>query len=262
MHWDSGTESWQGRNSLVVGDPLAKKDVPIPENVRLYYFTGTQHGPTDKPERGMCQQLNNPLSYQETQRALIVALQSWVTQGMQPPPNRFPKISDGTLLAPLPQSTQGFPAIPGVRYKGKPNDLSINHTTAQPARHVKGKEYPLLVPKVDKDGNEIAGIRAVNLQVPLATHAGWNLRAKGFMEDELCYLNGQYIPFAKTKEEREKSGDPRLSIEERYKDQEDYVQQVSRAARALVDERFLLPEDAERLISQAAKAKIFAETKP
>jgi hypothetical protein len=262
MHWDSGTESWQGRNSLVVGDPLAKKDVPIPENVRLYYFTGTQHGPTDKPERGMCQQLNNPLSYQETQRALIVALQSWVTQGMQPPPNRFPKISDGTLLAPLPQSTQGFPAIPGVRYKGKPNDLSINHTTAQPARHVKGKEYPLLVPKVDKDGNEIAGIRAVNLQVPLATHAGWNLRAKGFMEDELCYLNGQYIPFAKTKGEREKSGDPRLSIEERYKDQEDYVQQVSRAARALVDERFLLPEDAERLISQAAKAKIFAETKP
>ena len=115
---------------------------------------------------------------------------------------------------------------------------------------------------MDKDGNETAGIRAVNLQVPLATHAGWNLRAKGFMEDELCYLNGQYIPFAKTKEEREKSGDPRLSLEERYKDQADYVQQVSRAARALVDERFLLPEDAERLISQAAKAKIFAETKP
>ena len=261
MHWDSGTESWQGRNSLVVGDPLAKKDVPIPDNVRLYYFTGTQHGPTDKPERGMCQQLNNPLSYQETQRALIVALQSWVTQGMQPPPNRFPKISDGTLLAPLPQSTQGFPAIPGVRYKGKPNDLSINHTTAQPARHVKGKEYPLLVPKVDKDGNEIAGIRAVNLQVPLATHAGWNLRAKGFIEDELCYLNGQYIPFVKTKEEREKSGDPRLSIEERYKDQADYVQRVSRAARTLVDERFLLPEDAARIIDEAKKLSLFVERK-
>jgi hypothetical protein len=82
------------------------------------------------------------------------------------------------------------------------------------------------------------------------------------MEDELCYLNGQYIPFAKTKEEREKSGDPRLSIEERYKDQADYVQQVSRAARNLVDERFLLPEDAERIISEATKSKIFAESKP
>lgn len=260
MHWDSGTESWQGRNSLVVGDPLAKKDVPIPDNVRLYYFSSTQHGPTDKPNRGICQQLSNPLSYQETQRALIVALQAWVTKEVAPPPSRYPKISDGTFVSPQ-QSVQGFPAIPGVRYMGKPADLHVNDITTQPANHVKGKEYPLLVPKVDKDGNEIAGIRAVNLQVPLATHAGWNLRAKGFIEDELCYLNGQYIPFAKTKEEREKSGDPRLSIEERYKDLADYVQQVSRAARSLVDERFLLPEDAERLIAEAAKAKIFAEKK-
>jgi hypothetical protein len=101
----------------------------------------------------------------------------------------------------------------------------------------------------------------VNLQVPVATHAGWNLRAKGFIEDELCYLNGQYIPFTKTKEEREKSGDPRLSVEERYKDQADYVQKISQAARSLVDERLLLQEDAERLIGEAAKAKIFAEKK-
>ena len=262
MHWDSGTESWQGRNSLVVGDPLAKKDAPIPDNVRLYYFAGTQHGPTDKPARGTCQQLTNPLSYQEAQRALIVALQTWVTKGVPPPASRFPRISDGTLVPPLPQSAQGFPNIPGVRYKGQPNDLSLNDTSTQPPRHMNGKTYPVLVPKVDRDGNEIGGIRAVALQVPLATHAGWNLRAKGFIEDELCYLNGMYVPFAKTKAEREKLGDPRLSIEERYKDQADYVQQISRAARTLVDERFLLPEDAERIISEAAKAKIFAEKTP
>lgn len=260
MHWDSGTESWQGRNSLVVGDPLGKKDAPIPDKVRLYYFSSTQHGPTDRPERGICQQLTNPLSYQETQRALIVALHAWVTKDVAPPPNRYPKISDGTFVSPQ-QSVQGFPAIPGVRYIGKPADLHVNDLTTQPANHVKGKEYPLLVPKVDKDGNEIGGIRAVGLQVPLATHAGWNLRAKGFVEDELCYLNGQYIPFAKTRDEREKTGDPRLSIEERYKDHADYVQQVSRAARTLVDERFLLQEDAERLIAEAAKARIFADTK-
>ena len=261
MHWDSGTESWQGRNSLVVGDPLAKKDVPIPDNVRLYYFSSTQHGPTDKPDRGMCQQLTNPLSYMETQRALIVALHAWVSKDVPPPPTRYPRISDGTLVSPQ-QTVQGFPNVPGVRYLGRPNDLSINDGTIQPANHVKGKEYPLLVPKVDKDGNEIAGVRAVALQVPLATHAGWNLRAKGFIEDELCYLNGQYIPFAKTKEEREKTGDPRLSIEERYKDQSDYVQQVSRAARTLVDERLLLPEDAERLIAEAKKTNPFTEAKP
>ena len=261
MHWDSGTESWQGRNSLVVGDPLAKKDVPIPDNVRLYYFSSTQHGPTDKPDRGMCQQLTNPLSYMETQRALIVALHAWVSKDVPPPPTRYPRISDGTLISPQ-QTVQGFPNVPGVRYLGRPNDLSINDGTIQPANHVKGKEYPLLVPKVDKDGNEIAGVRAVALQVPLATHAGWNLRAKGFIEDELCYLNGQYIPFAKTKEEREQTGDPRLSIEERYKDQADYVERISHAARALVEERFLLQEDAERLIADAAKNKIFAEKNP
>jgi hypothetical protein len=260
MHWDSGTESWQGRNSLVVGDPLGKKDAPIPDNVRLYYFSSTQHGPTDRPERGICQQLTNPLSYQETQRALIVALQAWVSKDVAPPPSRYPKLSDGTFVSPQ-QSVQGFPSIPGVRFMGKPADLHVNDLTTQPPNHVKGKEYPLLVPKVDKDGNEIGGVRAVNLQVPLATHAGWNLRAKGFVEDELCYLNGQYIPFAKTKEEREKSGDPRLSIEERYKDQADYVQKISQAARSLVDERLLLQEDAERLIGEAAKAKIFAEKK-
>ena len=262
MHWDSGTESWQGRNSLVVTEPLAKKDAPIPNNVRLYYFAGTQHGPTDKPARGTCQQLTNPLSYQESQRALIVALQDWVTEDLPPPPSRFPRISDRTLVPPMPQSAQGFPSIPGVRYKGEPNDLSVNDASTQPPRHVSGKTYPVLVPKVDPDGNEIGGIRAVALQAPLATYSGWNLRAKGFVEDELCYLNGQYIPFAKTKEEREKSGDPRLSIEERYKDQSDYVERVSHAARSLMSERFLLAEDAERIITEAAKAKIFAEKNP
>ncbi|MGE5818157.1 MAG: alpha/beta hydrolase domain-containing protein, partial [Deltaproteobacteria bacterium] len=133
--------------------------------------------------------------------------------------------------------------------------------SAQPVHHVKGKEYPVLVPKVDKDGNEIGGVRAVALQVPVGTHAGWNLRAKGFIEDELCYLNGQYVPFAKTREEREKSGDPRLSIEERYKDPADYVQQVSRAARSLVDERFLLPEDADRIVGEAKQLLLFGKTK-
>ena len=100
------------------------------------------------------------------------------------------------------------------------------------------------------------------IRVPLATHTGWNLQRDGLAEDELCGLLGSYIPFQKTKAEREKSGDPRLSIEERYKDQSDYVQQVSRAARALVNERFLLPEDAERIIAEAQKRPAFESNKP
>ena len=180
MHWDSGTESWQGRNSLVVGDPLAKKDVPIPDNVRLYYFSSTQHGPTDKPDRGMCQQLTNPLSYHGNSARLDRRLARMGHQRRAAAADALSHESPTARWYRRCRLSKAFPTIPGVRYKGEPNDLSINDYTAQPANHVKGKEYPLLVPKVDKDGNEIAGVRAVALQVPLATHAGWNLRAKGF----------------------------------------------------------------------------------
>jgi hypothetical protein len=115
---------------------------------------------------------------------------------------------------------------------------------------------------VDSDGNDIAGIRLPAVQVPLGTYTGWNLQPRGLAEDELSGLLGSFIPFAKTKTERSKAKDPRLSIEERYKDQADYVQKVSHAARNLVEERFLLPEDAERMIGEAGKSKIFVKKKP
>ena len=146
--------------------------MPIPDNVRLYYFSSTQHGPTDKPDRGMCQQLTNPLSYMETQRALIVALHAWVSKDVPFAPAHALSTNFRRNAGIAAADCPGFPNVPGVRYLGRPNDLSINDGTIQPANHVKGKEYPLLVPKVDKDGNEIAGVRAVALQMPLATHSG------------------------------------------------------------------------------------------
>ena len=99
------------------------------------------------------------------------------------------------------------------------------------------------------------------MQVPVATYTGWNLWEKGFAEDELCGLFGSYIPFPLTKEERQRTGDPRLSIEERYKDHADYMRKISHAARALVEERYLLPEDAARIIEQAKLTEIFGEKK-
>jgi hypothetical protein len=112
---------------------------------------------------------------------------------------------------------------------------------------------------VDADGNDIAGIRLPQIQVPIGTYTGWNLQPRALAEDELSGLLGSFIPFAKTQAERRKTSDPRLSIEERYTDQADYVQQASRAARRLVDERYLLPEDAERLIAEAKKQPLFLE---
>ena len=102
-------------------------------------------------------------------------------------------------------------------------------SVAVPPQHLAGT-VSFAGSRVDRDGNETSGVRSVELQVPMATYAGWNLRAKGFIEDELCYLNGSYIPFAKTKEEREKSSDPRPSVEERYKDHAEYIQMLSLAA--------------------------------
>ena len=91
--------------------------------------------------------------------------------------------------------------------------------------------------------------------------SGWNLQSRRLAEDELSGLLGSYIPFSKTKAERKKRGDDRLSLQERYRDKADYVQQVSRAARVLVEQRFLLPEDAKRIIAEANRRNLISENK-
>ena len=173
-------------------------------------------------------------------------------------------VNHGTLVPPNRSST-GFPKIPGMRYAGLHNrqlfldygrNILRGRMDLHPPRPMGNGAYRILVPKVDADGNDIAGIRLPAVQVPLGTYTGWNLRPCGLAEDELAGLLGSYIPFAKTQTERRKTGDPRLSLEERYKDRADYVRQVSRAARILVEQRYLLPEDAERLIAEAKNTEL------
>lgn len=259
MHWDSATEYWAGRASLVTTDPLGRIDVPIPENVRVYYFAGTQHGggtgePPPRNPQDICQQLTNPNSYRAMQRALLVAMQNWVADGRVPPPSQYPRLSDGTLVPLVPQKAQGFPMIPGVRYTGKVNDLFIVDHITQPPRNLPGTQYTVLVPKVDVDGNEIAGIRSTMLQAPLGTYTGWNLRRAGFIEDEGCYTTGSYVPFAKTAAIR--GSDPRASLEERYRTHANYVAQVRAAAQRLRQAGFLLSQDEARLIQEAERRNI------
>lgn len=249
MQWDSATEAWVARSSLVVTDPLGQADVPIPENVRLYYFAGTQHVPATKPATGICQMVTNPNPYKEPARALLTAMQDWIARGTPPPASRYPTLRNATLTRALPQAALGFPEIPGVRYTGRVNDLFVNDYSAIPTRHVSGKQYPVLVPKVDADGNETDGIRSVTLRAPLGTYTGWNLRRAGFLENESCYLSGGFIPFARTRAER--GADPRPSLEERYATHAAYVAQVEAAAKALVKEGLLLPHDAQRVIAEA-----------
>jgi hypothetical protein len=78
---------------------------------------------------------------------------------------------------------------------------------------------------------------------------GWNVRAPGSRSANLCGLSGSFIPFATTKAERVASGDPRKSLEERYKSQAGYV-------KAVMKERFLIEEDAARFIHDAEASSV------
>tara|TARA_B100001123_G_scaffold383876_3_gene456207 strand:+ start:21994 stop:24093 length:2100 start_codon:yes stop_codon:yes gene_type:complete len=252
MHWDSGSEAWAGRSSLVVTDPLGTIDLKIPDNVRIYQFASTQHldsaiyGPDTGP---YCKyEENNSNSFLELQRALLVALEKWVTEDKTPPPSQYPKLADKTLVSPRPQAQQGFPDIPTVEYAAKVNDLAVNNYDELPWQHTADR-YPALVPKVDSDGNDIAGLRSVTTEVPLGTYTGWNIREEGFMEGEGCYLTGMFIPFAKTIADR--GSDPRSSLEERYGTHTNYVQEITEAATRLQEQGYLLKEDAEQFIHRA-----------
>lgn len=260
MEINTSTEYWQKGASLLHTDPLGQRDIEIPKTVRLYMIAGTKHGGRAglTATLGNCLYPRNPHNPGPALRALLVALDKWATGNIEPPASRVPTIAAGTLVK---TEQLGFPSIPRVQAPIAGNHIELYGDWTDP-KHFAGKSYATLVAKVDNDGNEVAGIRLPGIAAPLATHTGWNFYKSPYPEGELCDREGIYIPFAKTKEEREKSSDPRLSIEERYKDQAEYIQQVSRAARALVDERFLLPEDAERLIADAAKSTIFADKKP
>ncbi len=255
MHIDTGTEFWQARSSLVVTDTTGA-DIELPPGVRAYLIASAPHGnaidavPT---ETATCQQMSNPLHGGGPTRALLHALDRWVSEGVEPPDSRFPSRAGGTLVAPDPASVE-FPAMPQVSCEGVVNGLRVTDYTAVPPKE--GAAYPVFVPRVDADGNDLAGIRMPIVEVPQGTYLGWNLRRKGFAEGELCTITGSFIPFARTRAERQASGDPRLSIEERYPTREAYVGKVEQAVRRLVAERLLLEEDAKRTLARAKESKV------
>jgi hypothetical protein len=256
MQTDSGAEMWNGHAALVRTTPDGLSDAPVPPNVRLYFFPSTQHAPGAGATAGSCQQATNPNSYLETQRALLVALRGWVAEGREPPATRYPSLADGTLVAPWPQEPQGFPNIPGVRYTGGALGVALVDSFIQPPTPIANSDYPVYVPKVDRDGNDIAGIRSSMLQAPLGTYTGWNLRTAGFREDQSCGPPpmGSFIPFAIHAADR--AGDPRLSLEERYGSQTGYVDKVRQAAANLQQDGFLLTEDESRLVQEAQQREI------
>jgi alpha/beta hydrolase family protein len=244
---DSELEFYQQRASLMVtdteGNPLA-----MPDNVRLFLLSNLQHfAPANaKSERvKTCAFPTNPLNAGPPARALLVALDAWISHGSLPPASRYPTRSDGTLV-PSSIDDVGFPRIPGFDYTARlARPTVIDHEAMPP---VKGAAYPVFVPKTDADGRDLAGIHLPTLEAPAATHTGWNLRKAGFGEAELCDNNGSMIPFAATREERVKTGDPRLSMAERYPREGDRTAAIAKAAQQLVHDRLLLQEDTKLFV--------------
>jgi hypothetical protein len=268
-------EFWGLRMSPGLVGTDAKSDIPLPPNVRRYYFPGVTHGGgrggfawVEPGSAGRaCALPDNPNSSAESMRALRQALTDWVVKNIPPPDSRYPTMARGELVPPV-RVAMSFPSIPGSplpdnlinalpNYDFGPsfryNDLS-GAISAQPPV-VRGT-IPMLVPKTDADGNEIGGIPSVLHRAPLGSYLGWNVTASGYFKGRGCGFSGGWIPFAKTKEQRLALGDPRPSLEERYGTHERYVEKVREAAKQLVRERFLLPDDAERLIREAEASSI------
>jgi len=254
IHSDGEAEIYQARSSLVVTDPLGHP-IELPDNVRVYLMAGTRHGGGRgvfrEESRGICQNLNNPMPLTQSMTALSVALYHWVVDDTPPPPSMFPTVQNGGLV---PASELAFPHIPGVTYSGKYNPLRVRDFSTIPPKS--GDAYTVLVGRVDADGNMVDGIRHPNLQVPIGTYTGWNLRRAGYGEGDQCAGSGSFIPFAKTRAERMANHDPRLSLEERYPSHQAYVDKVRHAADDMVEEHLLLQEDAADIVREAEASSI------
>jgi len=260
FYTNSSYEYYGRAGSLIHTTIDGKRDLPPPGNTRAYLLAGAQHGPGQiPPPRQGTQNLTNANDYRWAMRALLAAFDGWIAQDKQPPASQHPRISADNLVA---LGAVSFPKIPGVAFPTRihrayrvdygPDFRSKGIVSVEPPRV--GKAFPTLVPQVDAEGNETSGIRLPVVQVPLATYTGWNLRDPALgAPGELVGMAGSYIPFPRTRAEREKLGDPRRSIEERYPSRERYLSQIETAARALTAQSYVLERDIAKIVEQAGQ---------
>ena len=265
VHTMSDIEYWEAAGAFDTVDPSGAHDVVLPDNVRLYQFSSTQHGgfsplaplPTST---GICEQLPNANSYTYNIRALLVALRDWVADGVKPPDSLYSTLARHTLVAP---EKVAFPVIPGVT---GPQGIANTRVVYARGQHYRARDvsgvisieppialqiYPTLLPQVDADGNDLDGLRSVTLQAPLATYTGWNVRRTGFSQGDACDLTGASIPFALTDAQRALSGDSRPSLTARYGSLAGYEAAATQAAAQLRQRGYLLPDDVAAAIASA-----------
>ena len=243
---NTSTEYWQKGASLLHTDTLGARDLALPDNARGYFLAGTQHGgkagmPRDN---GPCRNPRNWHDPMPAVRALLVALDAWVAEGKAPPDSRLPRIADGTLV---PAEQVAFPSVPGLVPPHSANDAVPLPDWVDP--QPPARAWRALVPQVDADGNERAGIRLPDIAVPRGTFTGWNLYREPYPAGELADRDGTFLAFAETRADRTQAGDPRPSIEERYPTAAEHARRVRDCVAALRQDRLLLDEDADSYLA-------------
>jgi hypothetical protein len=273
----------------------ADADIPLPRNVRRYYFAGSPHGggnggfSTTPGSLPGCSGTNygtgtfstNPMPQTETVNALRFYFRRWVMTGTPPPPSRYPTLAGHNLVPPT-QAAMGFPNLPAILASSNPNApfLDVGSTTSRFVQALMQYNWgptlnysenigfhsfeppivtqvlPQVVPRVDADGNEIGGVPVVLALAPLGTYLGWNITSAGFHQGQVCNYTGGWIPFANTQAQRLATGDPRLSLQERYGNHAGYVAAVTAAADNVMAQGFLLQADHDALIAAAAASNV------
>jgi hypothetical protein len=277
------TELWYLRMNQSMVGAAADADIPLNRNIRRYYISGTTHGggnggfsetPPAVPNGsgtnwGQCTLNGNPLPHTETRAALLDGLRKWVMNGTPMVPSRYPTLIGQNLVEPTKQAI-GFPTIPGLPASAPEGlvtpvidyDFGPRFSKSDESGIVDmmpsgiGLVLKTVVPRVDADGNEVGGVPAVLHDAPLGTYTGWNVTAAGFYKDRICSFTGGMIPFARTKAQRLASGDPRLSLEERYGSHAGYVAAVQAAADNAFNQGFLLDADRTALVAAAQASNV------
>ena len=265
FYTNSSYEYWGRSASLYHTTVDGTKDARLPANVRGYLLSAGQHGVAAfPPARSIGQQLNNPLDYRWAMRSLLLAMHRWVTDGTAPPASALPRVDNGTLVTP---DKLKFPKVPSVNVATVPQrayradygpDFIRKGVVTQEPPAIKSA-FAILVPQVDADGNEVAGIRMPELAVPIATYTGWNLfNEKSGPTNVVSSMQGSFIPLPRSKADRDASGDPRRSIDERYRNRDQYLAEITKAANDLVTKGYLLKNDVPRIVAQAGTRWDFA----
>lgn len=262
MYIISSSGYWARNASLLQTTTDGKHAVALGRDSRLYFFAEVPHalrtpGAFAKAGKEAAYPYNANIDLADGMNAQLENLRAWAVDGTAPPPTIAP--APGSTL--VDASNIEFPAIPGIRVPTSPPPLwqldlgpayASEGIISEPVRV--GRRYPLLVPAVDSDGNELGGWRGPMSAVPLGTYTAWNWKMPQFARfGFISGLNGAFIPFARTRAERLAANDPRSSIEERYGDRAGFMKAAAAAIDSAIEKRLLLPMQREDILEKMGR---------